>query len=83
MMKQPCIVYLRVSESNPHNSQSSPVEILQTLNFILQYLLWLDIVPGVKSVKLSNVVMLLPLDIQRSGSKFLKRKKELRKDIFL
>ena len=38
----------------------SPAEILQTLTFILHNFLWLDIVPCVKSVKLSNVAMLVP-----------------------
>ena len=38
-------------------------EILQTMCFILNNFLWVDIVPRVKTVKINNVVMLVPLSI--------------------
>ena len=53
---------------------------MQTLIFLLQNFLRLDIVSGVKSVKLSNVATLVPRGIRRTGSKFLKEKDQLLKE---
>ena len=46
----------------------SPAEILQTLTFIMQNFLWLDVVPRVKSFNLSNVAMVVLWGIWRTGS---------------
>ena len=58
-------VYVNVREFT--HTKSILAEILQTLNFILYSFLWLDIVPRFKRAKTDNVVMLIPLDIWRTG----------------
>lgn len=53
---------------------------MQTLIFLLQNFLRLDIASGVKSVKLSNIATLVPRGIRRTGSYFLKEKDQLLKE---
>lgn len=48
--------------------KNSLAGILQTLTFALHNFVWLDIVLAVKSAKLSNVAMLVLLDIRRNVS---------------
>lgn len=51
-------------------------------SWILHKFLWLNIIAWVISVKLSNIAISVPLGIQKTGSYFLKEKKELLKGHF-
>lgn len=62
--------------------QDNLSETLLVLTFTLHIFLWFDIVPGVKPVKLSNVPMLVPLGIRRTGFYFLKMENKLLKGHF-